>query len=260
MSWAARREENTMANYCPRCGAALKSSSAFCPSCGTNVGKVPTQSELQNPPQIVSTPISPSKKPKAKLIIAVIAAVLVVIVAAVALSGGNNSAVNDATQSDDSANQNDYTNNTNDVSPPDNNNNDNNNSNTNPVTPIVDPINNQSDQPQNVSEINVKIVEVEANPPGTDAGNEWVKIRNYGNSTVNITGWRVRSSAGETNTYTLSGTLEANQSLTITFATQFLDNEDETVTLVDKNGNQVDKTPMITDNRGDSWVWVRSGG
>ncbi|MDW5564222.1 MAG: lamin tail domain-containing protein [Methanomassiliicoccus sp.] len=112
---------------------------------------------------------------------------------------------------------------------------------------------------QTVSEVVVRIIEVESNPAGTDAGNEWVVIKNEGNDSVDLTRWTIRSSSGETNIYVLSGTIEPDQSLKIVFTKQFLNNGDEVAKLIDPDGTVIDATPAIDDMSNDSWTWVRPG-
>jgi len=46
--------------------------------------------------------------------------------------------------------------------------------------------------PTSVYAVDISIIEVESNPAGTDAGNEWVRLFNpFGNS-VDLTGWKIR--------------------------------------------------------------------
>ena len=101
----------------------------------------------------------------------------------------------------------------------------------------------------------IRIVQVESNPAGTDAGNEWIVLFNTHNTLVDLSSWIIRSTHGSTNTYTLSGTIAACSERQITFPGQFLDNEDETVMLIDSFGNVVDLTPPITDRDNDSTTW-----
>lgn len=120
------------------------------------------------------------------------------------------------------------------------------------------------DSNDNITDLNksdeknsIKIVQIESNPAGIDAGNEWLKISNFGNSSVDLKGWYITTSHGRQELDGLSGTIEPYQTMTIKFSKQFLDNEDESVTLYDSKGNAVDQTPSITDKKNDSWTWIR---
>ncbi|MBI0582459.1 MAG: lamin tail domain-containing protein [Methanomassiliicoccales archaeon] len=148
--------------------------------------------------------------------------VLVVIIAAVALGGGNTNASNDGSNdqndgSDDAVNDS--------------------------ATPGAG--------------ANVKIIEVESNPSGSDAGSEWLVIKNYGNSSVNVTSWKLYSTGGDAQAKILSGTIGPNETMRVTFIDQFLDNEDEVVKLYSADNVLVDQTTSITDNGNDSGTWVR---
>lgn len=100
----------------------------------------------------------------------------------------------------------------------------------------------------------ITIIEAEPNPSGTDAGNEWVKLYNSGNDSVNLSGWIIRTGDGQT--YTISNiVISACSEMKITFPSQFLDNQQETVTLIDASQNLVDQTPFITDTDNDGTTW-----
>ena len=78
---------------------------------------------------------------------------------------------------------------------------------------------------------NVVILEVEPNPAGTDAGNEWVRLFNPSSNSINLSGWQISSTHGSTNTHTLSGNIEACDDIKIIFPSQFIDNEGESLIL-----------------------------
>src|SRR3989338_2694722 len=90
----------------------------------------------------------------------------------------------------------------------------------------------------------ITITEVESNPARTDAGNEWIKLYNSGNNPVPLSGWIIRTGDGQT--YTISNiTILACSEIKIIFPSQFLDNQQETVTLFDTSQNMIDQTPSI---------------
>jgi competence protein ComEC len=105
----------------------------------------------------------------------------------------------------------------------------------------------------------IKINEVELNPEGQDSGNEWIELFNPSDQTVDISGWTVKSTHGDTNTYTLpqGTTLSPNQHWVINFTDQFLDNTNESAVLYDDLGNEVDRTPLLSDPNNNYTTWQR---
>ncbi|MFH0815419.1 MAG: lamin tail domain-containing protein [Methanobacteriota archaeon] len=100
--------------------------------------------------------------------------------------------------------------------------------------------------------------EVEPNPAGDDVGVEWVEIYNPMTAAVDLTGWSLSTSHGDVVTVQLSGSIAAAGYKIVTRTSQWLDNEDESVTL--KSGTAViDATPVITDkdSPGDARTWSR---
>jgi endonuclease YncB( thermonuclease family) len=82
----------------------------------------------------------------------------------------------------------------------------------------------------------VAVVALLPNPNGTDAGHEQVTIGNSTGDPVNLDGWKLIDKAG--NVYLLSGRVEAGKSLVVTMteATMPLNNNGDTVALIDGNG------------------------
>lgn len=107
---------------------------------------------------------------------------------------------------------------------------------------------------------NVVINEVESNPSGDDKGNEWVELYNPINSSIDISGWIIKSTHGKTNTHIIpvGVSISAGSYYIIRLAGQFLDNEGESVFLFDSSGNNVDKTPALSDTSNNSNTWQRS--
>ncbi len=106
----------------------------------------------------------------------------------------------------------------------------------------------------------IVINEVEANPEGTDSGNEWVELYNPSSNSVDIGGWKIKSTAGTTHTYNIpSGTtLNPGQYLVITFSSQFVDNNGEKLQLFDQSNNLKDETLTFSDTANDGRTWQRS--
>ena len=105
------------------------------------------------------------------------------------------------------------------------------------------------------SESNIVILEVEPNPAGTDAGNEWVRLFNPSSNSINLSGWQISSTHGNTNTHNLSGNIGACDDIKIIFPSQFIDNEAESLILYDNTGSVVNSTPTIYDTSNDGSTW-----
>lgn len=82
----------------------------------------------------------------------------------------------------------------------------------------------------------VTVVALLPNPAGEDAGNEQITIWNSTDLAVDLSGWKMIDKAG--NVYLLSGRIEPRKTmvLTMTEATMPLNNNGDTVVLVDSEG------------------------
>jgi hypothetical protein len=116
-----------------------------------------------------------------------------------------------------------------------------------------------SNSTQQSTTAHIVINELEQNPAGTDAGNEWVELYNPTTSTVNIGGWTVSTTSGVNVTLTIPpGTsFIAKGYYVVTYGSQWLDNENESVILRDASGNEVDRTPLLSDTYNDGRSWQR---
>jgi len=91
----------------------------------------------------------------------------------------------------------------------------------------------------------VRMNEVELNPSGTDAGNEWVEL--YSENSVDLTGWNLKNS--DNDSFELNQTF--NGYLIINFKSQWLDNSNEKILLY--NNNQlIDETDLLSDPYNDN--------
>jgi len=106
----------------------------------------------------------------------------------------------------------------------------------------------------------VVISEIEQNPPGEDANHEWLVLYNPTEATVDISGWRIQTTHGRSRTYAIpAGTvLPPGGTWNITFPGQFIDNEEESLVLLNAQSQVVDSTPTLSDTKDDSNRWQRS--
>jgi hypothetical protein len=106
----------------------------------------------------------------------------------------------------------------------------------------------------------VVINQVEQNPPGPDADREWIVLYNPTQSTVDISGWRIQTTHGRSRTYAIpmGVVLLPRAFLNVTFPGQSIDNENESLVLLNAQGQIVDSTPIISDSGDDSNTWRRS--
>ena len=109
------------------------------------------------------------------------------------------------------------------------------------------------------AETQIIIIEAESNPNGSDAGNEWVKIFNFSDKQIDVGGWSLHSTHGKTNVHQIQygKIIQPCSEIKIVFPSQFLDNEDESVILLNDKGTMIDKTSMFTDKDNDSSTWVK---
>ncbi|MDX1611710.1 MAG: lamin tail domain-containing protein, partial [Candidatus Thermoplasmatota archaeon] len=101
----------------------------------------------------------------------------------------------------------------------------------------------------------VVINEVEANPPGRDAGNEWLELHNPASWQVNLTGWEVTTVGGREERLVLPGgtSLAPDGHIVIAFPEgQFLDNKAEEIVLWDALGNEMARVSDLSDTANDA--------
>ncbi len=87
---------------------------------------------------------------------------------------------------------------------------------------------------------------------------EWVTINNPSNASVEIGNWTLENADGERGTIPEGTTLYPCAYYIYYFPYQWLDNENETITLSDSEGNVVDETPLLSDTKDDNRCWVRN--
>jgi len=94
----------------------------------------------------------------------------------------------------------------------------------------------------------IKINEVEMNPAGTDAGNEWIELYNNGN--ISLEGYIIVNGDGKN--ISLNDTF--NGYFVYTFTKQWLDNSNESVSLY-KGFELIDKTDLFDDSKNDDFTY-----
>jgi len=100
----------------------------------------------------------------------------------------------------------------------------------------------------------IKINEVEANPAGSDSGNEWVELYNPTASSVDITGWKITANGNE---HIIGSSIPAEGYYVADLTGLFIDNVNEIVILKDGSDTIVDTTPSHSDEDNDDNSWQR---
>src|SRR5574338_1411791 len=107
----------------------------------------------------------------------------------------------------------------------------------------------------------VVINEIDTNPPGDDSKtiSEWVELFNPTTDDVNIGGWKIASTTVTKKTMTLPAgtTIKAGQFLVYSYQSLWFSDVGEKVQLKDSEGNVVDETQTITDQKNDFQSWQR---
>lgn len=100
----------------------------------------------------------------------------------------------------------------------------------------------------------IRINEVELNPSGDDKGLEWVEL--YSNELMDLNGWKLVNNDDEIKN--LNQTFQ--NYLIINFNEQWLDNENESIRLVNKNDSLIFQTPILKDAFNDNKSWSYCNG
>ena len=106
----------------------------------------------------------------------------------------------------------------------------------------------------------VAINELLPDPVGTDTGdNEFIELYNYGNTSTDITGWKLEDASGKN--YTLTGTIDAGEFKLLwrneTGIT--LNNDEDTIYLNNSAGTIVDSYHYTSSTEGKSWARIPDG-
>ena len=104
----------------------------------------------------------------------------------------------------------------------------------------------------------IEIYAFDQNPAGRDEGNEWVTLYNPSNESVDIGNWTLETADGERETIPEGTTLYPFAYYVYSPPYQWLDNSEEAITLRDSEGEEVDSTPVVSDNESDNRYWMRN--
>jgi hypothetical protein len=107
---------------------------------------------------------------------------------------------------------------------------------------------------------NVIIYAFDQNPAGSDEGKDWVTIHNPSNESVDIGNWTFESTHGTPAIEWIpeGTTLYPGAYYTYTPFYQWLDNSEEAIILRNAKGEEVDRTPVVSDTENDNRYWMRN--
>ena len=109
--------------------------------------------------------------------------------------------------------------------------------------------------------LQITINEVELNPSGRDAGNEWVELLNIGEEEIDLAGWSLTynyRSDGEVLISEAELLLSPGGRYVFVYPRLMLRNDDNTIVqLIAPDGTIVDQTPTMNDDADDGQTWQR---
>jgi parallel beta-helix repeat protein len=108
----------------------------------------------------------------------------------------------------------------------------------------------------------VVINEIELNPPCDDWTSsclEWVELYNPSAAEVSLDGWILKTTQGETVSIPVAAYCKSISpgDYCIIARARWLDNENESLILFDATGNEIDRTPIVSDKDNDNNSWQR---
>ncbi len=107
------------------------------------------------------------------------------------------------------------------------------------------------------------INEFELNPPGNDNYliiEEWVELYNPTPESMDIGGWTLSTTSGETVTATIpeDTKITAGGYYIHSRMSMWLDNENESIILRNASGEEIDRTPVRSDTENNNYTWSRT--
>jgi hypothetical protein len=103
----------------------------------------------------------------------------------------------------------------------------------------------------------VYISEVETNPEGSDAGQEYIEFTNPTKTEVNLKGYTIINSVGTTYTIPEDTKVSPDGSVIVKNPSEWLNNDSESLTVKDPTGNIVDGTGLIENQEEDYYSYHR---
>jgi len=107
---------------------------------------------------------------------------------------------------------------------------------------------------------NITINEVELNPPGDERLTKtfaWVELYNSGSTDMDISGWRLVSSENTTAEIPEGTIIPAIGYYSLTKTVDWLSYSNVILVLLTPEGQEVDRTPALSDTRDDELSWTR---
>lgn len=105
---------------------------------------------------------------------------------------------------------------------------------------------------------NLKINEIEINPPGPVAHKQWIEIYNMGEDLLNISGWLLKSTKlGKTFPIPPGYVIRGHDYVIVPLPSVTLGQENESIVLLTQDSVEVDRTPTFSDIFDDDRTWQR---
>jgi hypothetical protein len=95
----------------------------------------------------------------------------------------------------------------------------------------------------------VRINEVELNPEGSDSGNEWIEL--YSDTNEQLINWQIKNNDNQVKYFNAS----FNGFYIIRLSSQWLDNSEEKVTLLNSNNEIISQTDLLLDSKNNAETW-----
>lgn len=104
----------------------------------------------------------------------------------------------------------------------------------------------------------LKINEMEFNPPGQVAGNQWIELYNPGNVLLDISGFLIKSAhLGRTIQIPSGFVMEPKGFLVIPFQSRVFDEQGDSIVLLTADSVEINRTPALSDVSDDDRTWQR---
>jgi len=95
----------------------------------------------------------------------------------------------------------------------------------------------------------IRVNEIELNPEGSDSGNEWIEL--YSDTNEQLINWQIKNSDNQVKYFNAS----FNGFYIIRLSSQWLDNSEEKVTLLNPNNEIISQTDLLLDSKNNAETW-----